>query len=206
MDLKIAGTKNGISAVQMDIKLEGLSLRILKEAFFEAKKAREKIIEKMKEVLPSFRPQISPLAPKIISLVIPQNKIGLLIGPGGRTIQELIKKYELEAIDIQEEGIVYVSGYNQDLVKKASEVISQLTKEYQPGEIVVGKVARILDYGALIELDQFHLGLLHISEISHRRIRKVSDVLKEGQKVKVKILRVEPDGRLFLTMKSVIHN
>jgi len=203
MDLKIAGTKNGITAVQMDLKTEGLNLKILKEAFFKAKEAREKILEKMREVLPQPRKEISPLAPKILSLIIPQNKIGLLIGPGGRTIQELIKKYELEAIDIQEDGTVYVTGYQPELVKKATEIISQLAREYHPGEVVLGKVVRILEYGALVELDQFHLGLLHISEISHRKIRKVSDVLKEGQRVKVKIIRVEPDGRLFLSMKAL---
>ena len=147
--------------------------------------------------------EISPLAPRILSLVIPKNKIGLLIGPGGKTIQEIIEKYQLEAIDVQEEGVVYITGYNQDLVKKASEVVSQLTKEYYPGEVVIGKVAKILEYGALIELDQFHLGLLHISEISNKRIGKVSDVLKEGQEVKVKVIRAEPDGRLSLSMKTL---
>jgi len=203
MDLKIAGTKIGITAVQMDLKIEGINLKILKEAFLKAKEARKKILEKMREVLPSVRKEISPLAPKILSLVIPKSKIGLLIGPGGRTIQGIIEKYHLEAIDIQEEGNVYITGYDQDSVKKASEIISQLTKEYYPGEIIVGKVVRILESGALIELDQFHSGFLHISEISNKRIRKVSDVLRLGQKVKVKIIRVEPDGRLSLSIKAL---
>ena len=203
MDLKIAGTKTGITAVQMDVKLEGVNLKILKEAFLKAREAREKILERMREILPSPKKEISPLAPRILSLVIPKNKIGLLIGPGGKTIQEIIEKYQLEAIDVQEEGVVYITGYSQDLVKKASEVVSQLTKEYYPGEVVIGKVAKILEYGALIELDQFHLGLLHISEISNKRIGKVSDVLKEGQEVKVKVIRAEPDGRLSLSMKTL---
>ncbi len=203
MDLKIAGTSKGITAVQMDIKLPHLELKVLKEAFLKAKEARQKILKVLRTALASPRKEISPLAPKIIRIVIPQNKIGLLIGPGGRTIQDLIQAYQLEGIDVQKEGIVYVSGFNENLVKKAAQIISYLTYDYQENEIVEGKVARLLDYGALIELDPFHTGLLHISEISHRRVNRVSQVLKEGQKVRAKIIRIEPDGRIFLSLKAL---
>ncbi len=203
MDFKVAGSKKGITAIQMDVKNLGLTGKILEEAVWQAREAREFILENMEKAISEPRKEISPYAPKIITLTIDKEKIGLLIGPGGKTIQGLIKKYSLQSIDVDEDGRVFVSGEDKQNIEKAIETIKSLTKDYQIGEILKGKVVKILDFGAIIELDQFHSGLLHISEIANKRIPKVEDVLKEGQEVTVKIIRIDPDGKMGLSIKAL---
>ncbi len=203
MDFKVAGSRKGITAIQMDVKNLGLTIEILKEAVWQAREAREFILSEMAKTISEPKKKISPYAPKIITLNIDKEKIGLLIGPGGKTIQGLIKKYSLQSIDVDEDGRVFVSGENDQKIKEAVDSIKSLTKDYQIGDILKGKVVKILDFGAIIELDKFHSGLLHISEIANRRIPKVDDILEEGQEVIVKIIRIDADGKIGLSMKSV---
>ena len=203
MDFKVAGTLKGITAVQMDVKNFGLTLEVLKEAFYQAKEARESILAKMDKVISKPRASISPYAPKILAISIPKEKIGLLIGPGGKMIQGLISKYELDSIDVDDDGRVFVSGGDEEKIRRAIKAIKSLTYEYQPGEVVEGKVVKILEFGAIVELDNFHSGLLHISEIAKERTNKVSDVLREGQIIKVKVIKVEPDGKISLSRKAL---
>jgi len=201
IDFKVAGSEKGITACQLDVKNKGLSLEIIKEVLEQAKKGREEILRESQKAIKEPRKELSPYAPKIVSLTIPPEKIGLLVGTGGRTINSLIEKYQLADIDIEEDGRIFIAGQEKENVEKAAKIIFQLTREYQLGEKVVGRVAKILDFGAIIELDKFHTGLLHISEISNKRINKVSDVLKEGEKIEVKIIRIDPDGKIGLSMK-----
>ncbi len=203
MDFKVAGSKKGITAIQMDVKNLGLTEKIIEEAIWQAREAREFILENMKKAISEPRKEISPYAPKIITLTIDKEKIGLLIGPGGKTIQGLIKKYSLRSIDVDEDGRVFVSGENKEDIEKAVETIKSLTKDYQIGEILKGKVVKILDFGAIVELDKFHSGLLHISEIANKRIAKVEDVLKEGQEITVKVIKIDPDGKMGLSIKAI---
>ena len=201
IDFKVAGSEKGITACQLDVKNKGLSLEIIKEVLEQAKKGREEILRESQKAIKEPRKELSPYAPKIVSLTIPPEKIGLLVGTGGRTINSLIEKYQLADIDIEEDGRIFIAGQDKENVEKAAKIIFQLTREYQLGEKVVGRVAKILDFGAIVELDKFHTGLLHISEISNKRINKVSDVLKEGEKIEVKIIRIDPDGKIGLSMK-----
>ena len=203
MDFKVAGTKEGITAIQMDVKNLGLTSEVLREAIYQAKEAREFILSKMAETLASPRGSISPNAPKIATIAVPKEKIGLLIGPGGRTIHNLMDDYEVDSIDVNEDGKVFVSGDEEKNIKAALGAIKDLMAEYQVGDIVEGKVVKILDFGAIVQIGKFHSGLMHISEISNKRIDKVSDVLKEGQEVRVKIIRIDPDGKMGLSMKKL---
>lgn len=202
MDFKIAGTKNGITAVQMDVKVEGLTLEILEKVFETGRRAYSQILEKMNQVISQPRPQISPYAPKIYYLKIDPTKIGEVIGAGGRTINEIINQTGVE-IDIEEDGTIYVSGSTEETVKQATALIKSITHEYKVGEIVEGKVSKILDFGALIDLGFGKQALLHISELAPYRVKKVEDVIKLGEVLKLKIIRVEEDGKIYLSLKSL---
>jgi polyribonucleotide nucleotidyltransferase len=200
MDFKVAGTKNGVNALQLDVKVNGINAELLRKALTQAKEARLFILEAMKKAISEPRKEISKYAPKIISFEVNPDKIGEIIGSGGKTINKIIDATDTK-IDI-EEKTVYVLGMNMEQVLKAKNIIENLIKEYEVGDIIEGTVDEIKDFGAIIYFDSNHSGLLHISEIDHKRINKVTDVLKVGDKLKLKIIKVE-NGKISLSLKAL---
>mgnify|MGYP001610564622 CR=1 FL=1 len=201
MDLKVAGTEKGITAIQMDVKIEGLAPSVLKEVLEQAKKARLLILDKMKEVLPAPRSQISPYAPKVLVTNIDPVKIREVIGPGGRVINEIINQTGA-AIEIEQTGKIFISADTNEKAKAALAIIENITKEFQVGELVEGRVSKILDFGAIVDLAPGRDGMIHISELANRRIEKIEEVVKIGDKIKAKIIRIDPDGHIGLSLKN----
>lgn len=201
MDFKVAGTKNGVNALQLDVKINGIDGELLKKALAQAKEARLFILEKMKLAISEPRKELSQYAPKIISFDVNPEKIGEIIGSGGKTINKIIEVTGTK-IDI-EEKTVYIMGMDIEKVMQAKIIIENLIKEYQEGDIVEGVVEELKDFGAIVYFDGNNSGLLHISEISDKRINKVTDVLKIGDKLKLKVIRVE-NGRISLSLKGMV--
>lgn len=203
MDFKIAGTKDGITAVQMDIKISGVSREIMELAMMQAKEARALIIDKMLEAIPEPRHEISIYAPRIISLKIPVEKIKDVIGPGGRVIKKMQDELGVQ-IEIENDGTVQIASTDKDAADKAISTIRSLTEEPEIGKIYTGKVTSVTDYGAFVEIFAGREGLLHISELNDGYVRKVEDVLSEGDEVVVKLIDIDKFGRLNLSRKAVI--
>ncbi len=202
MDFKVAGTENGVTAIQLDVKVEGVSLKILSEALKEAKKARLTILEAIKKEIAEPRPEISPNAPKILIMKIDPDKIGLVIGSGGKTIKEIKEKTDAE-ITIEDDGTVYFTGVG-DSTTKAKEIVEGMTHEYAVGETLKGEVVRITDFGAFVKLDDYNDGMVHVSEMAPFRVEKVTDVVKEGMIVPVKVIKVDKDkDQIGLSIKEI---
>ena len=199
MDCKVAGTKNGITAIQMDTKLNGVTINILDEALQKAKKARLIILQKILATMPTSREKISKHAPTVILVKIDPAKIGDVIGSGGRTINRIIAETGA-AIDINDEGIVTISSKDREACKKAAEWVESIVKEAKPGEVYEGKVKRILPFGAMVEILPGKEGLVHISQLAPHRVEKVEDVAKIGQPVKVRVVEIYDQGRVNLSM------
>ena len=206
MDFKVTGTADGITATQMDIKVEGLSYEILKNALAQAREGRLHILEKITDTIPEPRENYKPHAPKLIRMKIKKDYIGAIIGPGGKKIQELQADTDttitIEEIDAF--GYVEISGTNQELMDKAVERINQITFEPEVGDVFEGTVKAIRDFGAFVEIAPGFEALLHISEIEHRRLKSVDEVLNVGDKVKVKVVGTEKNGKLRLSHKVLI--
>jgi len=200
MDLKIAGTKNGINAIQMDIKIDGVGINILEEAFKQAKKARLEILERIEKTLKDPRPELSPLAPRVYSLMVNPAKLGMIIGPGGKTINEITAETGVN-IDIEDDGRVFVTSEDAEMAKKAIGKIKALTKEAKVGEVYQGKVVKIMEFGAFIELYPKQDGLLHVSELG-RNVRRVEDVMHVGDIVAVKIKNIDDNGKISLVLEK----
>jgi len=201
MDLKIAGTKKGITAIQMDVKIEGITEEILKDALNQGKKARLEILDLMEKVLEKPRTELSPFAPRILTIQINPEKIREVVGPGGRTINEIIGETGA-AIDIQPNGLTYVISEKEEAVKKAIAWIKNITREVKVGEVFQGKVKRILDFGAFVEILPGQEGLVHISQLAPFRVRKVEDIVKVGDIVPVKVISIDEQGRINLSLKE----
>jgi len=201
MDFKVAGTKKGITAIQMDVKIIGINNIILKEALEKAKKARLEILEIMEKTLPKPRQELSPFAPRIITLQINPEKIREVIGPGGKVINEIIADTGVE-IDIQPSGLIYITSEKEEAAKKAVEWIKNITREVKVGEIFQGKVKRILDFGAFVEILPKQEGLIHISQLAPYRVKRVEDVVKIGDIVPVKVISIDEQGRINLSLKE----
>lgn len=197
MDFKVAGTKDGITGFQMDIKIAGVSMEIMKQALAQAKAGRLHILSIMEKCIDKPK-QISAFAPKIISLKIPVDKIGALIGPGGKNVKALCAQYEVK-IDTEDDGTVTIYGKTGAQAESAKAAIKGITEDPEPGLIYEGTVRRIMDFGAFIEILPGKEGLCHISKLSRSRVNKVTDVLKEGQQIPVKLLEVDKMGRLNLS-------
>jgi polyribonucleotide nucleotidyltransferase len=203
MDFKVAGTREGVTAIQMDIKIEGVSKEILQQALAQAREGRLFILDKMEAVLAKPKPNLSPYAPKIATVDITPEKIANLIGPGGRVIKDIIAKTGV-TIDIKETGKVHIISHDNEAIQKASEMVKQVTQDIEVGRLYIGKVKKLMDFGALVEILPGIMGLVHISELDHRRVRKVSDILKEGDEVLVRVLEVGEDGKIKLSRKAAL--
>jgi polyribonucleotide nucleotidyltransferase len=201
MDFKVAGTKDGVTAMQMDVKVEGITEEVLEHALVQAKKARLEILEKMNSLIAQPKPDLSPLAPRVKTININPEKIGAVIGKGGETINRIIEETGAE-IDIEDDGSIFITCVSADGMEKAIKMIEELTFEAKPGDEFDGKVSRLLEFGAMVEYLPGREGLVHVSEISGERIRRPSDVLKIGQDVHVKVKNIDEYGRINLTMKS----
>jgi len=201
-DCKVAGTANGITAMQMDVKIGGLTLAMLRDELTQAKKARLEILEVITGVLPQPRPELSPLAPSILTYKVKPEQIGLVIGSGGKTINGIIEKTGVISIDIDDDGTVYIAANDQESGKKALEIVASLTKEYAIGEVVAGEVVKILEFGAIVEFDGGSDGMIHVSELSNEFVKDINTLIKVGDKVRAKIVRVE-NGKIGLSIKGV---
>lgn len=200
MDFKVAGTSIGITAIQMDVKVDGIPLHILKEALEKAKIARLKILNVITEAISAPRKDISPNAPKIVAIKIKPDQIGLVIGSGGKTVNEIREKTDTE-IDIEEDGTVFITGKHGG-ADEAAKIIIEMTREYKVGEIFEAEVVKITDFGAFVKIGFNAEGLIHVSEIASFRIEKVTDVLKEGMLVPVIIKGIDEKGRMKLSIKD----
>jgi len=201
MDLKIAGTRKGIAVMQMDVKVEGLEVKILKDAFAQAKKAREEILDKMEAVIKTPRPDLSPYAPRVYTLHIKPDQIGSVIGPGGKMINKIIDETGA-TIDIDDDGTVFVASEKAEGAEKAIAWIKSLTRELKTGEIFQGKVVKITDFGAFIELLPGQDGLLHISELAPhgKKIKSVEDLIHRGDIITVRIKNIDESGKISLAL------
>lgn len=202
MDFKVAGTAKGINAIQLDVKVEGLTMEMAVKTLEQARVARLEILEVMKGVLPTPRPEISKYAPKVVRLQISKEKIGALIGTGGKTINGLVEKYQLAGIDIEEDGGVSVGGKDQKNLEEAIKEIMLITREIKVGDTVEGPVIKIMDFGAIIDLGGDTDGMVHVSELKDGFVKSVDEVLKLGDFVRAKVVRVE-DGRIGLSIKQL---
>ncbi len=199
MDFKVAGTKNGITAIQLDVKIDGIDEKIVEEALTRAKDARLKIIDIIKKEIPEPRKNLSPYAPKIATIMINPAKIGEVVGPKGSMINKIIEACGGVSIDIEDSGFVSVTGPNQEDVDKAITWIKGIVREVQVGEIFQGKVVKIMDFGAFVEILPGTDGMVHISKFVHSHIKSVSEVVKEGDKIPVKVMSVDELGRINLS-------
>ena len=203
MDFKVAGTAAGITALQMDIKIQGITEDILTEALTQAKKARLEILDEFVSTLPEARKELSPYAPKIDIIQINPDKIKVVIGRGGETINGIIDATGVK-IDIDQTGNVSIASSDQDMINKARQMIEDLVREVEVGQVYTGKVKRIEKFGAFVEVLPGKDGLVHISELEHRRVAQVEDVLKIGDVVEVKVIEIDNQGRINLSRKVLL--
>ena len=203
MDFKVAGTMKGVTAFQMDIKIEGLSQALMAEALERARVARLHILNIMNGALAKPRPEISQYAPRIVSIKIPVDSIGLVIGPGGKSIRDIIERTGA-TIDIADDGTVTLASVDPNSVSMAKDIIEGMVAEPEVGKIYKGTVKGIKEFGAFIEIMPGREGLLHISEIEHRRLNRVEEVLKMGDQVEVKLLEIADGGKLKLSRKVLL--
>ncbi len=203
MDFKVTGTREGITAIQLDTKTLGLTPTMVQETFAQAYTARIEILDVMAKVIPAVRSELSQYAPRIISMKIPVDKIRDVIGPGGKMINEIIDTLGV-TIDVEQDGSIFITAVNSENGKKAQEWIHNITRKVEAGEIFDGKVTRIMDFGAFVEVLPKQEGLVHISEMAHYRVNKVTDILNVGDTVKVKVKEIDDLGRINLSMKALI--
>ena len=204
MDFKVAGTEQGITALQMDIKIEGVDAKILKEALAQAHKARAEIMANMMAAIPHYREQVSRYAPKIYQMYIDPDKIRDVIGTGGKIINQIIAECDDVKIDIDDDGRVLIYHHDQEAIDKARDMIEQIVRVAKVGEIYEGTVNRLESYGAFVELFPGTDGLLHVSKISYDRVNKPSDVLKLGDKVRVLVTEIDEKGRVNVSRKALL--
>ncbi len=202
MDFKVAGTEEGITSLQMDIKVTGITEEIMRTALNQAKGGRAHILEKMKEAITESRPELTEHAPRIEVMTIPVAKIRDVIGAGGKVIREIVEKTGAK-INVADDGTIKIASSDKKAIEAAKEWITSLTAEPEVGQIYTGKVVKIVDFGAFVNFFGPRDGLVHISELADRRVGKVSDVVKEGDEVKVKLLSIDPRGKVRLSMKAV---
>nr|WP_322801431.1 polyribonucleotide nucleotidyltransferase [Thermoflexus sp.] len=203
MDFKVAGTADGITALQMDVKIRGLPYHVLAEALHQAREARLYILEKMLEVLPAPRPELKPHAPRIFTVHIPVEKIGALIGPGGKTIRKIQEETNTQ-IDIEEDGTVHIAATSLADAESARLKIEAYAEEPQVGKIYLGKVIRITDFGAFVEILPGEVGMVHISQIADQKVNRIEDVVRVGDQILVMVTHIDEDGKIRLSRQAVL--
>jgi polyribonucleotide nucleotidyltransferase len=203
MDFKVAGTAEGVTAIQMDIKIRGVSKEVMGSVLDQAREGRLHILEKMKETIPEPRKDLSRHAPRIVTLQVKQEKIRDIIGPGGKNIRGIVEQTGVK-VDVEDSGVVKLASPNYEAIEKAIYMIKRLTQEVEIGGLYNGKVKRILGFGAIVELFPGTDGLVHISQLAENHVKEVSDVLKEGDEVWVKVIDIDPQGRIRLSRKAAL--
>jgi polyribonucleotide nucleotidyltransferase len=203
MDFKVAGTGEGITAFQMDIKIQGISFEIMEKALHQAKEGRLHILGEMNKAIQKAREQLSAYAPRLLTMKVETDQIGLVIGPGGKTIQGLQRLYGVD-INIDDDGTISIASPNGENAKKCKEYIKKITATPEVGEVYDGVVTKIMDFGAFVEIIPGKDGLLHISQIDNKRVEKVSDYYKVGDKVTVKLIKIE-NGKFSLSRKELLN-
>ncbi len=204
MDFKVAGTKKGITAIQMDIKVQGVTIEIMREAMTQARSSRHAIIDKLAETIAAPREQLSPYAPRMIVVKIDPAKIKDVIGPGGKIINKIIADTGVEKIDIEDDGSVYITSLDGASGDKAKQIVENLTKEVVVGETYRGTVTRIITIGAFVQILPGKEGLVHISQLAPTRVEKVEDVVKLGDEIMVKVMEIDGQGRINLSRKALL--
>jgi polyribonucleotide nucleotidyltransferase len=204
MDFKVAGTKKGITAIQMDIKVQGITLEIMREAMEEARKSRYFIIDKLAETIERPRTELSKFAPRMIVIKIDPAKIKDVIGPGGKVINKIIADTGVTKIDIEDDGSVFITSLDGESGDKAKQIVENLTKEIAIGETYAGTVTRIIPIGAFVQVLPGKEGLVHISQLAPQRVERVEDVVKVGDELTVKVMEIDSQGRLNLSHKAVL--
>jgi len=203
MDFKVAGTARGLTALQLDIKLQGINYGILAEALSQAREARLEILEKMGLAISASRSELSPYAPRMYEMTIDQSKIGSVIGPGGRVVRSIIDETKT-TIDIKNDGKILVGSPNEEAAQKAIKMIQDLTREVAQGDVYTGKVTRLFNFGAMVEILPGKEGLIHISELANYHVPQVEDVIKVGDEVMVKVIGIDNSGRINLSRKAIL--
>jgi polyribonucleotide nucleotidyltransferase len=203
MDFKVAGTKDGITAIQMDIKIKGINKEILKQALAQAKEGRLFILGKMAEAIVEPRKELSPFAPRIITFEIDPDRIRDVIGPGGKMIRKIVEETGAE-IDIEDDGRVFIAAVDVNAGTKAEEMIKRLTSDVEVGALYMGKVTRLMNFGAFVEVLPGKEGLVHISQLAKERVAKVEDVVNVGDEIMVKVVEIDKQGRVNLSRKAVL--
>ncbi len=203
MDFKVTGTAQGITAFQLDIKIGGLTIEIMKRALEQAKQGRQHILGKMLEALAAPRPELSSYAPRIVTMKVKSDKVREVIGPGGKVIRGIIEKTGVK-IDIEDDGTIHIASMDDAAAKEAIEMINMIVEEVEIGRVYVGKVTRIMDFGAIVELRRGVDGLVHISQLAHHRVKSVTDEVKEGDEITVKVLEVDRQGKIRLSRKETL--
>jgi polyribonucleotide nucleotidyltransferase len=202
MDFKVAGTSQGITALQLDIKLKGISYEIVAGAIKQAREAHMEILDKLRQAISASRPELSPYAPRMYKLTIDPSKIGTVIGPGGKTIRSIIEETKV-TIDVQNDGTVIIGSSSKEAADKAIEKVESLTREVEVGAIYTGKVTRLTNFGAFVEILPGKEGLVHISELADYRVAKVEDIVKVGDEIMVKVIEIDHMGRVNLSRRAV---
>ena len=203
MDFKVAGSEKGVTALQMDIKVKGVSYEIMAEALSQAREARLFILERMREIITVARPELSPYAPRMLRISIPVDKIGSVIGPGGKTIRSIIEETKA-SIDIENDGTIIIGSTSEDSARKAIERIENLTKDVEVGTVYTGKVTRLMNFGAFVEILPGKEGLVHVSELADYRVPSVEEVVSVGDEIEVKVIEIDHMGRVNLSRKAVL--
>ena len=203
MDFKVTGTRNGVTALQMDIKIAGITADLMRQALEQARVGRLYILERMKEALPAPRPTLSPFAPRIFIMKIKPDKIRDVIGPGGKTIRGIIAECGVK-INVEDTGDISIAAVDEASAEKAKAVIGRLTEEVEVGKLYLGTVRRLMDFGAFVEILPGTDGLVHISQLAHHRVRSVADEVAEGDQIMVKVLEVDRQGKVRLSRKEAM--
>jgi polyribonucleotide nucleotidyltransferase len=203
MDFKVAGTRAGITALQMDIKIGGITAEIMAQALEQARQGRLWILDRMAEALAQPRPDISAYAPRIITIRVPVDKIRDIIGPGGKMIRSIVERTGCK-IDVEDDGRVSIASVDEAAAKKAVAIIEELTATAELNKTYLGKVVRVVDFGAFVEILPGTDGLLHVSEMAHHRVKDVRSEVKEGDQILVKVVSIDPSGKIRLSRKALI--
>ena len=203
MDFKVAGTEKGITAIQMDIKIDGINKEIFQQALAQAKKGRAFILDKMLEAISEPRKDLSPYAPKITTITVNPDKIRDIIGPGGKMIKKIVEETGAK-IDVDDSGKVFVAAVNSESAQKAIAMIEGIVAVAEVGKVYTGKVTRLMNFGAFVEILPGKEGLVHISQLSTERVEKVEDVVSVGDEIAVKVVEIDQKGRINLSRKAVL--